>query len=157
MIPTHLLLLSIAACIFTALAAKNHASLTEAVGPSTYSLRPRISTSSSKSRIATAIHNGILSNPFTLTVLVFATTLAMSSLLIPAQQLAPLDKVVALMESIAMFYVAYPAAVATGKVLLQTAPPGTDTLEGDMGKLKRVIEEVGLKIPYLRPLSRFLY
>lgn len=39
-------------------------------------------------------------------------------------QLAPLDKVVALLQSIAMFYVAYPAAVATGQVLLQTSPPG---------------------------------
>ena len=41
----------------------------------------------------------------------------------PGVQLAPLDKVVALLESISMFYVAYPAASATGKVLLQTAPP----------------------------------
>lgn len=38
-------------------------------------------------------------------------------------QLAPLDKVLALLEPIAMFYVAYPAAEATGKVLLQVAPP----------------------------------
>lgn len=36
--------------------------------------------------------------------------------------MAPLDKVVALLESIAMFYIAYPAAEATGKILLQTAP-----------------------------------
>lgn len=90
----------------------------------------------------TSIHNSILCNPFTLTVLIFASTLSISSLLIPAQQLAPLDKVVALLESIAMFYIAYPAAVTTGKVLLQTAPPGIETLDGDMGRLKRVIEEV---------------
>lgn len=90
----------------------------------------------------TSIHNSIICNPFTLTVLIFASTLTISSLLIPAQQLAPLDKVVALLESIAMFYIAYPAAVTTGKVLLQTAPPGIETLDGDMGRLKRVIEEV---------------
>jgi hypothetical protein len=46
-----------------------------------------------------------------------------ASLTIPGVQLAPLDKVLALLESIAMFYIAYPAAEATGKVLLQTAPP----------------------------------
>lgn len=37
-------------------------------------------------------------------------------------QLEPLDKVLALLESLAMFYIAYPAASATGQILLQTAP-----------------------------------
>lgn len=41
-----------------------------------------------------------------------------------------------------MFYVAYPAAVTTGKVLLQTAPPGIETFDGEMARLKRVMEEV---------------
>jgi hypothetical protein len=141
-IPTQLLVFAVSACLFLALAAKNHAALTEAVGPATYSLPSRIGSSNSKSRIMTSIYNCIICNPFTLTVLIFASTLTISSLLIPAQQLAPLDKVVALLESIAMFYIAYPAAVTTGKVLLQTAPPGVETLDGDMGRLKRVISEV---------------
>lgn len=56
-----------------------------------------------------------------------------------------------------MFYIAYPAAVTTGKVLLQTAPPGIETLDGDMGRLKRVIEEVSLftRCFKLLPLTRF--
>ena len=85
----------------------------------------------------------LLSNPFSLLVLIFATGLSVSSFTISGcatplvhftllsadafcdnrVQLAPLDKVIALLESVAMFYVAYPAAEATGKVLLQTAPP----------------------------------
>lgn len=65
-------------------------------------------------------------------------------MLIPAQQLAPLDKVVALLESIAMFYIAYPAAVATGKVLLQTAPPVADFGAGEMNALRRALDEVSL-------------
>lgn len=52
--------------------------------------------------------------------------------------MAPLDKVLALLESAAMFYIAYPAAVATGSVLLQTAPP----LEtGQMAALQRGIRQ----------------
>ena len=68
--------------------------------------------------------------------------LAAASLLIPAQQLAPLDKVVALLQSIAMFYIAYPAAVATGRVLLQTAPATAEMGGGEMNALRRAIEEV---------------
>lgn len=43
--------------------------------------------------------------------------------LVSRLQLAPMDKVVALLESLAMFYIAYPAVASTGEVLLQTAPP----------------------------------
>lgn len=167
LIPTHLMLFSIAASLFTAVVLRNHASLTEgksqallaqlytsnialtvlspAVGPTTYSLRPRLSQTSSKSRLYITLHNAILSNPFSLTVLVFAAALAAASILIPAQQLAPLDKVVALFQSIAMFYIAYPAAVATGKTLLQTAPSSGGT---GMAGLKRAIEEVSKLIGY---------
>lgn len=112
-----------------------------AVGPSTYSLRPRMPNNNPKTRISTLINNSIFSNPFTLTVMVFSSSLAIASLLIPAQQLAPLDKVVALLQSIAMFYIAYPAAIATGKALLQTAPP-TYEYGGAMNNLRRVLEEV---------------
>lgn len=157
LIPTQLLVFATLASIFLAIAAKNHSALTEAVGPATYSLPSRIGISGSKSRVMASLHNSIISNPFTLTVIIFASTLTISSILIPAQQLAPLDKVVALLESIAMFYIAYPAAVTTGKVLLQTAPPGIETLDGDMGRLKRVMEEVSLFRSCFRlfPLTRF--
>ncbi|CAD6565477.1 MAG: hypothetical protein CYPHOPRED_005652 [Cyphobasidiales sp. Tagirdzhanova-0007] len=143
-IPTRLLTFSIAACLFTAIALQNHSSMTEAVGPQTYSLRPRLALNSGKSRLYRLAHNALLSNPFSLTVVVFSATLAAASLLIPAQQLAPLDKVVALLESIAMFYVAYPAAVCTGKVLLQTAPLHSEGISstGDMANLRRALEDI---------------
>ena len=158
-IPTHLLIFSILTCLYTAVVLQNHASLTEgrqgapfvhvtaddlriAVGSTTYSLRPRKSAGPNKSRLATTLHNALLANPFSLTVLAFAFALASASLIIPAQQLAPLDKVVALLESIAMFYIAYPAAVATGKVLLQTAPPVADFGAGETNALRRALDEV---------------
>jgi hypothetical protein len=54
-------------------------------------------------------------------------------------QLAPLDKIIALLQSVTMFYVAYPAAVATGKVLLQTAPPiESDNMSGLVSRLHEV-------------------
>ena len=56
-------------------------------------------------------------------------------------QLAPLDKVVALLQSIAMFYVAYPAAVATGQILLQTSPPA-DEGGTQMRSLMSAIQDV---------------
>ena len=155
-------MLSIAACLFTAIALQNHSSLTEgeaghcttfttaenalraAVGPQTYSLRPRTSFDKTKSLLLSRIQNSLLSNPFSLTVLAFSVALAAASLLIPAQQLAPLDKVVALLQSIAMFYVAYPAAVCTGKVLLQTAPQSHDSMYsfGALAKLRNALEEI---------------
>lgn len=116
--------------------------LKSAVGSTTYSLRPRRPGGPSKSRFSTTIHNALLANPFSLTVLFFGCALASASILIPGSQLAPLDKVVALLESIAMFYIAYPAAVATGKVLLQTAPPMADFGAGEMNALRRALDEV---------------
>lgn len=56
-------------------------------------------------------------------------------------QLAPLDKILALLESVAMFYIAYPAAEATGKVLLQTAPPAHAK---SMEMLRRGLQDVSV-------------
>ena len=111
-----------------------------AIGPQTYGLRPRIA-SSGKSRLSSLSSGILLSNPFTLTILAFSIGLGAAGYLIPSQQLAPLDKVVALLQSVAMFYIAYPAAVTTGRTLLQTAPPGVENA-GPMASLQRVLEEV---------------
>jgi hypothetical protein len=50
-----------------------------------------------------------------------------------------LEKALALAETILAFWLAYPASVAFGKVLLQTAPP-QDTVQ--MLALKKAIREV---------------
>lgn len=65
----------------------------------------------------------LLANPFSLTVLFFSTILLFAGLSMPPFQVAALDKVLAGLESVSMFYVAYPASAALGRVLLQTAPP----------------------------------
>ncbi|KAK4050174.1 hypothetical protein OIO90_005156 [Microbotryomycetes sp. JL221] len=64
----------------------------------------------------------LLGNQFTGSVFGLSVFLLLCGLSVPSVQLAPLDKVLALMESILMFLVSGPVAVATGQVLLQTAP-----------------------------------
>lgn len=135
-LPIALLALSAILSLTSALAFRNHQTLSATVGPS------GLAFSRSKSRSTQASLLGLVANPFTLTILLFSVGLFLSALTIPGYvsqvlsislkkaenfhclsvQLAPLDKVVALLQSIAMFYIAYPAAVATGQVLLQTSP-----------------------------------
>ncbi|ORY73821.1 cation efflux family-domain-containing protein [Leucosporidium creatinivorum] len=117
-LPIVLLSLSALFSLISAIALRNHQSLANAVAPSGLSLT-RSRTRATEPSLLDAV-----TNPFTATVLVFSVGLVVSAHTIPGIQLAPLDKVVALLQSIAMFYVAYPAAVATGQVLLQTSPPG---------------------------------
>ncbi|GAA5907596.1 hypothetical protein JCM8208_000013 [Rhodotorula glutinis] len=130
-LPIRALFLSAACAIALAVFARNHAGLSLALSrrSSTSS-----SSSSSSTKSAAAAQLAIMGppailtrlvNPFTATVVVFAVGLGGAAVVLPAAQLAPLDKVVALLESAAMFYVAQPAASATGHVLLQTSPGGS--------------------------------
>ena len=145
-LPVVLLLLSALFSIISAIAFRNHQKLSEAVGPS------RLSRATSNFGPLEA-----LLNPFTSTILLFSVGLAVSAFTIPGfvflslcslhqlidyirrLQLAPLDKVVALLQSFAMFYIAYPAAVSTGQVLLQTAPPASAK---QMGNVSNGLREV---------------
>jgi hypothetical protein len=85
----------------TAFFLRNHASLTEgewefclglshkiafptAVGPSTYALRPRPTISRSEQQTFMSAVLSLLSNPFSLLVLVFAFALSTASITIPA-------------------------------------------------------------------------
>ncbi|KEI38122.1 uncharacterized protein L969DRAFT_89367 [Mixia osmundae IAM 14324] len=136
-LPTPLLICSFAACLASAIILGNHAKLIETVGPATYALRPIAPGQGRKPRLRQLLD--VLSNPFSLLVLVFSGTLYAAGLFLTPVQLTPLDKILALIESLAMFYVGYPAAMATGKVLLQTAPP---VEAGNMAALKRGVREV---------------
>lgn len=113
--------------VVSAILLRTHQGLTDAVGPSSLSLaRPR----------PRQVEPGLIDkvgNPFTLTVLVFSVGLVAASFTIPGPQLAPLDKVLALLQSVAMALVAYPAAKATGECLLQTSPP-VEAGDGPGGK-----------------------
>ncbi len=79
----------------------------------------------------------LLGNPFSLTVLFFSSSLLFAGLTMPGVQVAALDKVLAGLESVSMFYIAYPASVALGKILLQTAPPSTSPATQSLNRAVR--------------------
>ncbi|GAK67390.1 uncharacterized protein PAN0_018d5617 [Moesziomyces antarcticus] len=146
--PNLLLALSLAACVISNLVMGNHARLVAACG---------ISTAASGSAPPSAARHGrsgsvlmrpselaspllaLLANPFSLTVLFFSSALLFAGLTMPSVQVAALDKVLAGLESVSMFYVAYPASVALGKVLLQTAPSEASP---NLQQLKRALKTV---------------
>ncbi|CAL1709761.1 unnamed protein product [Somion occarium] len=64
----------------------------------------------------------LLSNPYTLSPLFFCGSIFGAYLFIPPFQHRDFDLFLAAVETIVTFYLAYPAAVALGSVLLQTAP-----------------------------------
>ncbi|KAJ1576021.1 hypothetical protein NDA11_006559 [Ustilago hordei] len=148
MMPNLLLALSLAACVFSNIVMGNHTRLVAACGISTAASGgapggPRHGRSGSvlmrPSELASPLL-ALLANPFSLTVLFFSSALLFAGLTMPSIQVAALDKVLAGLESVSMFYVAYPASVALGKVLLQTAPSDTSP---DKEQLKRALKLVG--------------
>ncbi|GEM10171.1 hypothetical protein Rt10032_c10g4188 [Rhodotorula toruloides] len=108
--------LAVAAVLAVALAflARNHRGLTAAIRPSILS-----SSSSSRSSRQTPFRRAL--NPFSVTIFLLAFVLLGAAAVLPFAQLAPFDKVLALMESVAIFYIAQPAATSTGQALLQTS------------------------------------
>ncbi|GAA5856600.1 hypothetical protein JCM9279_002981 [Rhodotorula babjevae] len=154
-LPTRALFLSAACAVTLALFARNHAGLSHA-------LSRRAATSSSKPSAAQlalgppAVLTALV-NPFTATVLLFSVGLLGAAVVLPPAQLAPVDKVVALLESAAMFYVAQPAASATGHVLLQTSPgKGTAAVravEGLVSELEALPAISSVDPPHIWQLS----
>ena len=133
--------------MLSALVFKTHSDLSNSLQPSP---RQRLSTSSSSPSDAKTVDrpfSGVkeVLNPFTLTVAGFGIGLFAAATVLPpcvistrsyvslaladkshfpgySAQLSPLDKILSLLISLSMFYIAYPAALSTGKILLQTAP-----------------------------------
>ncbi|TDL27938.1 hypothetical protein BD410DRAFT_336962 [Rickenella mellea] len=64
----------------------------------------------------------ILANPFTAAPLCFALALLLPSFLLPPSQHRPFDLLLAAVETVLTFSIAYPASVVLGTVLLQTSP-----------------------------------
>ncbi len=129
--PILLLTLSLAACVFTNVVMGNHAKLVAACGINTSASGGSASGGARHGRSKSVLERSarlagpfgvLLANPFSLTVLFFSSALLFAGLTLHSLQVAALDKVLALLESFAMFYIAYPASVALGKILLQTAP-----------------------------------
>ncbi|KAK0545117.1 hypothetical protein OC846_005794 [Tilletia horrida] len=165
-LPIGLLLAATAACMYANLRLGNHARLMAACGMST------TTSSATSSGLASSTHNRhrsvlfdpalqatrgasallttLLSNPFSLTVLFFSGSLTFASLTMPSFQIAALDKVLAGLESVSMGWLAWPASLALGKVLLQTAPEGLNEQRKRIEKALREIEEHHL-VSYVAP------
>ncbi|SPO30418.1 uncharacterized protein UTRI_06348 [Ustilago trichophora] len=158
LMPNLLLALSLAACVFSNIVMGNHARLVAACGISTAASGgapggPRHGRSGSvlmrPSELASPLL-ALLANPFSLTVLFFSSALLFAGLTMPSIQVAALDKVLAGLESVSMFYVAYPASVALGKVLLQTAPPESSPNKQQLKRALKLVEQHPL-ISYVPP------
>ncbi|CBQ71297.1 conserved hypothetical protein [Sporisorium reilianum SRZ2] len=158
MMPNLLLALSLAACVFSNMVMGNHAKLVAACGISTAASGgapggPRHGRSGSvlmrPSELASPLL-ALLANPFSLTVLFFSSALLFAGLTMPPIQVAALDKVLAGLESVSMFYVAYPASVALGKVLLQTAPSDASPNKQQLKRALKVVEQNPL-VSYVPP------
>ncbi|KAJ9475938.1 hypothetical protein PHBOTO_005992 [Pseudozyma hubeiensis] len=156
--PNLLLALSLAACVVSNVVMGNHARLVAACGISTAasggsSGGPRHGRSGSvlmrPSELASPLL-ALLANPFSLTVLFFSSALLFAGLTMPSIQVAALDKVLAGLESVSMFYVAYPASVALGKVLLQTAPADASPNKQQLKRALKVVEQNPL-VSYVPP------
>ncbi|KAH7106875.1 hypothetical protein BKA62DRAFT_685349 [Auriculariales sp. MPI-PUGE-AT-0066] len=80
-------------------------------------------------------------NPFSLSPALFAAALLASLLFIEQHHHQAVDLVLSGLEAIFMFRIAWPAAVALGTVLLQTAPD-RGTLDGRMEAFLRVMREL---------------
>ncbi|SPO31622.1 uncharacterized protein UTRI_06348_B [Ustilago trichophora] len=158
LMPNLLLALSLAACVFSNIVMGNHARLVAACGISTAASGgapggPRHGRSGSvlmrPSELASPLL-ALLANPFSLTVLFFSSALLFAGLTMPSIQVAALDKVLAGLESVSMFYVAYPASVALGKVLLQTAPSESSPNKQQLKRALKLVEQHPL-ISYVPP------
>lgn len=145
-LPTALLILSTAACLSANLFLANHAKLVAASGINTTANPNQTSRRHSRSQsvlVSTTKVTGpllsLLSNPFSLTVAFFSGTLLFSALAMSAVQVTALDKVLAGLESVAMWYVALPASKVLGKVLLQTAPTSSSKDEGGRTQIVQLL------------------
>ncbi|PWN37184.1 uncharacterized protein FA14DRAFT_187312 [Meira miltonrushii] len=160
-LPQLTLLITTAACIFSNVVLQNHVKLVAACGFSTAASE---ASSASRRRAGHGRQVSVLAdpsvmagpflqlfaNPFSVTVLFFASTLTVSAFAMPAFQVAALDKVLAGLESVAMLYVAYPASKALGKILLQTAPKQHEVQNVQLMRTLRTIEEHKL-VTYVAP------
>ncbi|GAA5913806.1 uncharacterized protein JCM6883_003999 [Sporobolomyces salmoneus] len=115
--PVVVLILSAILAIVSSVCFQTHAELAREVqAATTTTTESRAKGKGDGSRMKTVL------NPFTVTVAGFGIALTCAALVLPPAQLSTLDKILSLLVSLSMFYIAYPAAQSTGKVLLQTSP-----------------------------------
>lgn len=158
--PIRLLTFTFFALLGTAARFANHTSMVETAGnriPSLSDLseyirsfrrsfrygssRSRTSTSLPSSSDSTSPLSSILSNPYTLSPLFFLLSIITTHTFVPIHLQVAADLALAISEAFITFYLAYPAAVAIGTVLLQTAPV-RGTADGTMEAFLRAMREV---------------
>ncbi|QRV98917.1 cation efflux family protein [Ceratobasidium sp. AG-Ba] len=115
--PNVLLCLSTLSILFAGIVFQTHDRLVHATGSDLPSLSTLFRFSSSTSRL-----HALLDNPFCVAPIVFGCTLLGVSGFVASTEHRSLDLALAAAETIVTWMVAYPSALALGKVLLQTAP-----------------------------------
>ncbi|KLO06516.1 hypothetical protein SCHPADRAFT_882816 [Schizopora paradoxa] len=143
--PVFLFLVTTVSLISTSMFYDNHANLLKTSGHKIPSNLLMAYVSRLRSSLAKSSHPSPLSivvtNPYTLTPLLFTLAMLIASVLLPTSQHRPFDLFVAALETIITFSIAYPAAVIQGAVLLQTAP-GRGLPGGRMEAFLRTMREI---------------
>ncbi|EMD36967.1 hypothetical protein CERSUDRAFT_51026 [Gelatoporia subvermispora B] len=142
--PILMLCTTVISLLTTTIAFSNHSKLVSTAGnhiPPLTSLLP------SRYRYLTSSYSyppqlaNLFSNPYALSPLVFASSILTAALIVPPHQHRPFDLVLAGVETIVTFSLAYSAAVALGAVLLQTSP-ARGLAGGRMEAFLRVMREI---------------
>ncbi|TFK52856.1 hypothetical protein OE88DRAFT_1677493 [Heliocybe sulcata] len=169
--PVFTILIAIASLSVSGLVFHNNTKLVNVAGnylPPVSSLLRSISsrypTASSYTPLSTTPTGIFLSNPFTLSPIVFSSSLLLIVLAVPPTQHQAFDLLLSSVETIVMFRISYRACVALGAVLLQTAPgrglPGgrMEAFLRAMRELERHPQILHLPAPHIwqltAPLSR---
>ncbi|KAH8112769.1 hypothetical protein DFH11DRAFT_1511147 [Phellopilus nigrolimitatus] len=124
--PLFLIIITIISLVSTCLFYDNHSKLLSTSGhklPSFTRLLPRSRTYTYSRLTPVTPAAAILANPFTVAPLVLSVALVGGALVLPASQHQAYDLLLASLEAVLTFKIAYPAVVVQGAVLLQTAPP----------------------------------
>ncbi|KAJ9109067.1 hypothetical protein QFC21_000394 [Naganishia friedmannii] len=123
---------------------QNHAKLVEAVGPLLQASSKGVTLVTNAYRLHPMLGRYLekyLDNPFSSAVSACCIAAMLGQAFVPVVQADLSEKALALVETILAFWLTYPASVAFGKVLLQTAPP-QDALQ--ILAMKKAIREVSL-------------
>jgi len=159
MFPSTFLWLPFFSLILSSAIFDNHSKLAGAAGHSLPSLSSLLQTTQSPFHMSLSAMYRIFSNPFTLSPLVFTSCLIFTAYFIETAHHPLVDLLVSSLETVVTFSLAYPAAIALGKVLLQTAPERglpagqTEAFLRVMRELERHPQILHLPAPHLWQLT----
>ncbi|KAI0827373.1 hypothetical protein BC628DRAFT_1369224 [Trametes gibbosa] len=123
--PVGLLFITFVSLLTTSIAFNNHSKLVNTAGnhiPSLASLLPARSRYRASSLAYPPLLNNILTNPYSLAPILFASGVLLTATCAPLRQHPTIDLILAAIETTVTFKLAYRAASALGVVLLQTSP-----------------------------------